>query len=102
MKKNSNNRKVRIRFLHLSDAAPSDIVIKNSAGENLVTSISRNIQSGYQNIDPGTLSIKIYGLASGDNIGNFDVTGLQAGKIYTLYLTGSTDATLSVQKVLHN
>jgi hypothetical protein len=94
--------KVRIKFIHLSDAAPSLISIKNSAGDNLVTTITRDIASGYSNVDPGTLSIKIYGVVSGDNIGNFDVTNLQAGKIYTLYLTGSTDASLSVQKVLHN
>ena len=94
--------KVKVRFIHLSDAAPSVISIRNSAGDNLVTTISRDIESGYSNVDPGTLSIKIYGVASGDNIGNFDVTNLQAGKIYTLYLTGSTNATISVQKVLHN
>ena len=94
--------KVKIRFIHFSDAAPSDINIKNAAGDNLVTNISRDIESGYSNVDPGTLSIKIYGTVSKDNIGNFDVTGLQTGKIYTLYLTGSTDATLTVKKVLHN
>jgi hypothetical protein len=94
--------KVKIKFIHLSDAAPSDIKIKNAAGNDLVTNLSRNIESGYKNIDPGTLSIRIYGTASGDNIGNFDVTDLLAGKIYTLYLTGTTDGSLSVQKVLHN
>jgi hypothetical protein len=86
----------------LSDGAPSDITIKNSAGDNLVTNISRNIESGYSNVDPGTLSIKIYGTALRDNIGNFDVPDLLAGKIYTIYLTGSSEASLSVQKVLHN
>jgi hypothetical protein len=94
--------KVKIRFIHLSDAAPSDIRIKNAAGDDLVTNLSRNIESGYKNIDPGTLSIRIYGTASGDNIGNFDVTDLLTGKIYTLYLTGTADGGLSVQKVLHN
>jgi len=94
--------KVKIKFIHLSDDAPSDIRIKNAAGDDLVTNLSRNIESGYKNIDPGTLSIRIYGTASGDNIGNFDVPDLLAGKIYTLYFTGTSDGSLSVQKVLHN
>lgn len=97
-----NNGKVKIKFIHLSDAAPSDINIKNGAGDDLVTNISRNIQSEYKYVDPGTLSLKLYGTASRNNIGSFDITDLQSGKIYTLYLTGSTDATLAVNKVLHN
>ncbi|HEX6430168.1 MAG TPA: DUF4397 domain-containing protein [Niastella sp.] len=97
-----NNGKVKIKFIHLSDAAPSDIYIKNGAGDDLVTNISRNIQSGYKYVDPGTLSFKLYGTASRNNIGNFDIPDLQSGKIYTLYLTGSTDATLAINKVLHN
>jgi len=94
--------KARIKFIHLSDGAPSDINIKNAAGDNLVTNISRNIASGYSNVDPGTLSIKIYGTASRDNIGNFDIADLQAGKIYSIYLTGADNASLAVHKVLHN
>jgi hypothetical protein len=86
----------------LSDGAPSVINIKDANGNNLVTTLAENTDSGYSNVAPGTLSIKIYGVASRNNIGNFDVTDLQAGKIYSIYLTGSTDANLSVHKVLHN
>jgi hypothetical protein len=96
------NGKASVRFIHLSDAAPSDINIKKSTGENLVTNISRNIESGYSDVDPGTLSIKIYGTALRDNIANFDIAGIEAGKIYTLYLTDSGDATLSIHRVQHN
>jgi hypothetical protein len=92
----------RVKFLHLSDGAPSVISIKNGAGSNLVTTMSRDIASGYSNVNSGTLSLQIYGVASGDNIGNFNVTELQAGKIYSIYLTGSTTGNLSVHKVLHN
>jgi hypothetical protein len=97
-----NNGKVKIKFIHLSDAAPSDINIKNGTGDDLVTNISRNTQSGYKYVDAGTLSLKLYGTALRNNIGSFDVTDLLAGKIYSLYLTGSTDATLAINKILHN
>ncbi len=92
----------RVKFLHLSDGAPSVINIKNANSDNLVTTLSEDTDSGYSNVAPGTLSIRIYGVASRNNIGNFDITDLQAGKIYSIYLTGSGDNNLSVHKVLHN
>ena len=94
--------RARVKFVHLSDAAPSDINIRNSSGDNLVTNISRYTDSGYQDINPGTLSLRLVGTALRNTVGNFEVTGLEAGKIYSIYLTGSTDATLNVQKVTHN
>lgn len=97
-----NNGKVKIRFIHLSDNAPSDIKIDNSTGDDLVTNLSRNIASGYKNVDPGTLSLQLSGTASGSNIGNFTVADLQAGKIYSLYLTESASGGLVMNKVLHN
>jgi hypothetical protein len=97
-----NNGKVKIKFIHLSDSAPSVITIKNSSGGDLVNTVARDIASGYKYVDPGTLSVQFYGTASGSNIGNFDVTDLQAGKIYTLYLTDSANGGLLLKKVLHN
>lgn len=97
-----NNGKVKIKFIHLSDAAPSDINIKDASGDNLVTNISRNIASGYKYVDPGTLQVQLYGTASRNNIGNFSVTDLQAGKIYSLYLTDAPNGGLVINKVLHN
>jgi hypothetical protein len=97
-----NNGKVKIKFIHLSDEAPSVITIKNSSGDNLVTTLARNISSGYKYVDPGTLSVQFSGTASRSNIGNFDVTDLQAGKIYTLYLIDSANGSLLLNKILHN
>ena len=94
---------VKIKFIHLSDAAPSNINVKDSTGNNIFSSlVIKDVPSGYKNINPGTFSLKIYDIVSGNDIGDFSVTGLQAGKIYTLYLTGSTTSTLSVQTVQHN
>lgn len=94
---------VKIKFIHLSDAAPSNISVKDSAGNNIFSSlVIEDVPTGYKNINPGTFSLEIYDIVSGNDIGDFSVTGLQAGKIYTLYLTGSTTSTLSVQTVQHN
>jgi hypothetical protein len=97
-----NNGKVKIKFIHLSDDAPSVITIKNSSGDDLVTTLARDIASGYKYVDPGTLSVQFYGTASKNNIGTFDVTDLQAGKIYTLYLTDSANGSPVLNTVLHN
>lgn len=97
-----NNGKVKIKFIHLSDSAPSVITIKNANGDDLVTTLARDISSGYKYVDPGTLSVQFTGTASRDNIGNFSITNLLAGKIYTLYLTDSANGSLLLNKVLHN
>jgi Domain of unknown function (DUF4397) len=94
---------VKIKFIHLSDAAPSDISVKDSTGSNIFSSVViKDVATGYKNINPGNFSLKIYDIVSGNDIGDFSVTGLLAGKIYTLYLTGSSSSTLSVQTVQHN
>lgn len=92
----------RVKFIHLSDGAPSVINIKDASGDNLVTTLVRDIASGYSNVNPGTLSIQVFGVASRDNIGNFNVTDLQAGKIYSIYLVGSGSNNLIMNKVIHN
>ena len=97
-----DNGKARVRFIHLSDDAPSDIKIEYANGDNLVTNLSRSTQSGYKNVDSGTLSFKAYGTALGKLVGDFQVTGLQAGKIYTVYFAGTSDAATTAHLVLHN
>ncbi|WP_183557601.1 DUF4397 domain-containing protein [Mucilaginibacter sp. SP1R1] len=97
-----NNGKVKVKFIHLSDNAPSDVKIKNSAGDELVSNISRNIASGYKFVDPGTLSVQLVGLASRNVLGNFSFPNLQAGKIYTLYFTDDVNGNLIMNEILYN
>ena len=97
-----NNGQVKIKFIHLSDDAPSIINIKNSNGDDLVTTLVRDISSGYKYISPGDFTVQVYGVVSKNNIGNFTFTGLQAGKIYTLYLTDAANGTVVMNQVLHN
>jgi hypothetical protein len=97
-----NNGQVKIKFIHLSNNAPSVITIKNASGDDLVTTLARDISSGYKYVAPGSLTAQFFGTASRDNIGNFTVDDLQAGKIYTLYLTDSATGRIVLNKVLHN
>ncbi|WP_343667621.1 DUF4397 domain-containing protein [Chitinophaga sp.] len=94
--------KVRVRFIHLSDDAPSDIKIEDSAGNDLVTNVSRNIASGYKTVNPGTLSIRVYGTALNGNVGNYEFSDLLAGKVYTVYLAGVSSTGTTAHLIVHN
>jgi hypothetical protein len=91
--------KARIKFIHLSDGAPSDIRIKTASGDNLVTNLSRNLASGYINIAPGTLSIAITGTALGKDVGQFDIPSFTAGRVYAVYITGASSGDIQVHTV---
>ncbi|TWI95093.1 uncharacterized protein DUF4397 [Mucilaginibacter frigoritolerans] len=97
-----NNGQVKIRFIDLSNNVPSVLTVKNSSGGNLVNTLVRDVASGYQYINPGSLSIQFTDIASGDNVGNFTVSDLVAGKIYTFYLTDAADGSLLMNTILYN
>jgi hypothetical protein len=94
--------KAKVKFIHFSNGIPANINIKNGAGSNLVTNLTRDIASGYQDIDPGALSLQIYDTALKTSVGTFDAGTLVAGKIYSIYITGSSSDNVSVHQVVHN
>jgi hypothetical protein len=94
--------KARVKFLDFSNGIPANINIKNGAGNNLVTNLVRDIPSSYQDIDTGTLSLQIYDTALKTSVGSFNAGTLVAGKIYTIYITGSASDNVSVHQVVHN
>ncbi|SEV87988.1 protein of unknown function [Chitinophaga sp. YR573] len=94
--------KARVKFLDFSNGIPVNINIKNGAGNNLVTNLVRDLPSSYQDIDSGALSLQIYDTALKTSIGSFDAGTLVAGKIYTIYITGSSSDNVSVHQVVHN
>jgi hypothetical protein len=91
--------KAKVKFIHLSDGAPSDIRIKDGSGDNLVTNLSRNIESGYKNIAPGTLSLSIYSTSTGNLVGNFSLSSFVEGKVYAVFITGDQSSNIQVYKV---
>ncbi|PAW92325.1 hypothetical protein CKK33_01980 [Mucilaginibacter sp. MD40] len=97
-----NNGKVKVKFIHLSENAPSDVIVKDASGNDLVSNVSRFVASGYKYVDPGALNIQLVSLALKKDLGNFTIQDLQAGKIYTLYFTDDAGGNLVINKVLHN
>ncbi|MDN3583890.1 DUF4397 domain-containing protein [Mucilaginibacter flavus] len=97
-----NNGQVKIKFIHLSDRAPDIITIKNANGDEFSGSLVRNLATGYKYVTPGNLTVQVTGLTSKNNIGTFSFTNLQAGKIYSLYLTDDANGNVVMNQILHN
>ncbi len=94
--------KARIRFVHLSDAAPENIDVRNGSSTNLVVNLGRNNASNYVEADPGVLSLQVYATGQSTSLGTFNLAAFAAGKIYTIYITGSTTTTIQVRQFSQN
>jgi hypothetical protein len=96
------NGQAKVRFIHLSDAAPANVDIRRASGDNLVTNLAHDESSNFVSVDPGILSLQVFASGQSTNLGNFDLTAFSAGKIYTVYVTGSNADNISVQQFVHN
>lgn len=92
----------KVRFVHLSDAAPANIDIRNAAGDNLTANLAKDVASGFVGIAPGVLSLQVYAAGQTTSLGTFDLTAFTAGKIYTVYITGSKAGSITVRQISHN
>lgn len=93
--------KAKVKFIHLSDGISSDIRIKDASGDEMVNNLSRNIESNYKTVNPGTFSFSIYGTASGNLIKTFDIADIVAGRIYTIYFSGESSSTVEAHTVIY-
>ncbi|GLU51178.1 DUF4397 domain-containing protein [Dyadobacter frigoris] len=92
----------RIKFIHFSNEAPSLLTIKNASEDNLIGTLTRDIESKYLNVTPGTFTFKVYDFVRKNKIGDYQISDLQAGKIYTVYFTGSQGSDINVHQIVHN
>ena len=97
-----NNNQVKVKFIDFSDNGPSVVKIRNGSGDDLVSSLPRNEDSGYKFIAPGTFTVQISSLTGNNNSATFNIPDLQAGKIYTIYFTDAADGSMVANTVLHN
>ena len=90
----SSANKAKVRFVHLSSAAASQVDIAIKGGAKLVNNLAYKTASAYQEVDAST-NFSLF--AAGSSTVSLDLSGLnlQAGKIYTVYISGSTALTIS-------
>lgn len=89
----------RVKFLHFASGAPGDLIIKDAAGNKLVNTLTRDVESKYINVTAGTLSLELEGLALKKTVTNVTVPALKGGKIYTIYLTGTSASNIAAHIV---
>ena len=89
--------KARIRFINLSSALSSNVDFALSGGAKLVSAVGFKGASDYYDVDPAsTFSVTASGSSSA--IVNIPTT-IQAGHIYTIFVSGDTNATISYHLV---
>lgn len=92
----------KVRFIHLSDAAPANVDVKRGDGTPLVANLARDNASNYVTIEPGILRLQVSQNGQSANLGEFSLSAFQANKIYTVYITGSTANNIAVRQITHN
>lgn len=92
----------KVRFIHLSDAAPANVDIRKASGDNLAANVARDGATNFVAIAPGILSLQVFGAGQSTSLGTFNLSAFAEGKIYTVYITGSTTGTIAVRQITHN
>ncbi len=91
---NAVANKAKVRFVHLSSAAAANVDLAIQGGAKIVNNLAYKTASAYQEVDAAT-NFQLF--TAGTSTAALSLTGLnlQAGKIYTIYLSGSTSLTIT-------
>lgn len=85
--------KAKVRFIHLSTAVATNVDLAVQGGEKIVSNLAYKAASSYQEINANT-NFQLFTTGSLTGAISLPALSLQAGKIYTVYITGNTTATL--------
>jgi hypothetical protein len=92
--------KARVRFVNLNLDLTADIDFGITGGAKIITGLANKLNSAYVEVNPGT-TFSLYTAGSTTELLNIPTT-IQAGHIYTVYLSGTTTvgvkATVLLQK----
>jgi hypothetical protein len=92
--------KARVRFINLSTALNSSVDFGLSTGNKLVTGLAYKTASAYNEVDAAA-SFSLY--AAGTATATLTMpTTIQAGKIYTIVISGTTMATINYTVIVQN
>ncbi len=92
--------KARIRFINLSSAVSSNVDFAANGGIKLVSNLAYKAASTYYDVDPSTV-FTLYASGSATVLLSIP-SSLQAGHIYTIYVSGATAATVTSHTIMEN
>ncbi|MCC8427064.1 DUF4397 domain-containing protein [Mucilaginibacter sp. UR6-11] len=90
--------KARVRFINLNVGLTSDVDFGIAGGVKLVNGLTSKLNSNYIDVNPGT-TFSLYTAGSTTELLNIP-TSIQAGHIYTIYLSGAVQASLKATVLL--
>jgi hypothetical protein len=86
---NASANKAKVRFVHLSSAAANKIDLAIQGGAKIISDLAYKSASAYQEVDAAT-NFQLFTAGSTTAGINLPALNLQAGKVYTVYISGST------------
>lgn len=92
--------KAKVRFVQLSSATGSAVDFGIASSTKLATNLAYKVMSDYYEVNANT-SFSLYASGS-QNVMLSIPTSIQAGKIYTIYISGATALTLSAHIIAEN
>ncbi|MCC8408817.1 DUF4397 domain-containing protein [Mucilaginibacter sp. UR6-1] len=99
-RKAPSSGKAKVRFIHLASAVQNNVDLGFSATEKLFTGVAYKAITAYKEIDANT-QLFLYAAGQANVVLDLD-TKVQAGKIYTIYVSGSTAITLKYHVIAEN
>lgn len=97
----SSTTKARVRFINLASGfSLANLLIAD--GSAIASNVAFGAASSYSDIDPGAVNLQIALAAGGTTSLNLGSLTLQAGKIYTIYTSGSLTGTVTASLITHN
>ncbi|MES2375151.1 MAG: DUF4397 domain-containing protein [Bacteroidota bacterium] len=92
--------KARVRFINLSSAVASNVDFGLAAGSKIVSGLAYKVASAYYDVDAAT-TFSLYAAGSSTVMLSIPAT-IQAGHIYTIYVSGATQATVTYHVLVQN
>lgn len=86
--------KAKVRFVHLSSVAADKVDLAIQGGAKLISNLAYKSASAYQEVDAAT-NFQLFAAGSTTDGISIPTLSLQAGKVYTVYISGSTALSIS-------
>lgn len=104
-KSSPSPNKAKLRFVNLAEGLASANLLV-TGGAVFASNVAFGTASNFSEVDPGTFTLQTVLASSTSTSANLSSFTLQAGKIYTIYtsgsLTGSAQTAISAKMLVHN
>ncbi|MCX2575498.1 DUF4397 domain-containing protein [Pedobacter sandarakinus] len=97
---NTESGKAKIKLINLTPYFATGINVSVQAGTQFVNGLAYKQASAYFAVEPG-INLR-YNVVGGGNAKTLDGTAMEAGKIYTIWFSGTTAATLEAHIITDN